>query len=138
MGQDVDQQEFSRADRTAHREKVRHVHDVFALMWFVAQFDTDDPMPVLEIEFNLFDDDGRPALKNAEALESIANPDFQTELGQFNIEINVAPRRLGKGGVTGFESDLRASLNDAELRASQVGAHLVMIGIVPTLEAGTL
>jgi len=134
----VDQQEFSRADRTAHREKVRRCLDVFALMLREAQFDADDPMTGLEIEFNLVDDEGRPALKNAEALEAIANPLFQTELGQFNLEINVAPRRLGDGGVTGFEADLRASLNDAEERASEVGAHLVMIGILPTLEPGHL
>ncbi|MGO4256204.1 glutamate--cysteine ligase [Marmoricola sp. RAF53] len=138
MGQEVDQQEFSRADRTAHREKVRRCLDVFALMLREAQFEAEDPMTGLEIEFNLVDDDGRPALKNAEALESIANPDFQTELGQFNIEINVAPRRLGARGVTGFEEDLRASLNEAETRANEVGAHLVMIGILPTLEPGHL
>ena len=48
----------------------------------------------LEIELNLTDDDGRPALANAAVLEAIADPDFQTELGQFNIEINIAPRLL--------------------------------------------
>jgi gamma-glutamyl:cysteine ligase YbdK (ATP-grasp superfamily) len=138
MGQEVDQQEFSRADRTAHREKVRRCLDVFALMLRQSNFEAEDPMTGLEIEFNLVDDDGRPALKNAEALAAIANPDFQTELGQFNLEINVAPRRLGARGITGFEADLRASLNDAEARASEVGAHLVMIGILPTLEAGHL
>jgi gamma-glutamyl:cysteine ligase YbdK (ATP-grasp superfamily) len=138
MGQEVDQQEFSRADRTAHREKVRRCLDVFALMLRQSHFEAEDPMTGLEIEFNLVDDDGRPSLKNAEALAAIANPDFQTELGQFNLEINVAPRRLGDRGITGFEADLRASLNDAEARASEVGAHLVMIGILPTLEAGHL
>jgi gamma-glutamyl:cysteine ligase YbdK (ATP-grasp superfamily) len=138
MGQEVDQQEFSRADRTAHREKVRRCLDVFALMLRQAHFEAEDPMTGLEIEFNLVDDDGRPSLKNAEALAAIADPLFQTELGQFNLEINVAPRRLGSRGITGFESDLRASLNEAEERAGQVGAHMVMIGILPTLEAGHL
>ena len=138
MGQEVDQQEFSRADRTVHREKVRRCLDVFALMLRQAHFEAEDPMTGLEIEFNLVDADGRPALKNAEALEAIADPDFQTELGQFNLEINVAPRRLGSGGITGFEADLRASLNGAEEAAGRVGAHLVMIGILPTLEAGHL
>ncbi|MFL6022214.1 MAG: glutamate--cysteine ligase [Marmoricola sp.] len=138
MGQEVDQQEFSRADRTRHREKVRRCLDVLALMLRQSSFDAEDPMTGLEIEFNLVDDDGHPALKNAEVLEAIANPAFQTELGQFNLEINVAPRRLGSRGVTGFEEDLRASLNDAESRANKVGAHLVMIGILPTLEPGHL
>src|SRR3954471_7696735 len=138
MGRDVDQQEFSRADRTAHREKVRRCLDIFALMLRQAHFEAEDPMTGLEIEFNLVDDEGRPSLKNAEALAAIASPDFQTELGQFNLKINVAPRRLGSRGITGFEADLRASLNDAEARASEVGAHLVMIGILPTLEPGHL
>ncbi|HEX4191243.1 MAG TPA: glutamate--cysteine ligase [Marmoricola sp.] len=138
MGRDVDQQEFTRADRTAHREKVRRCLDVFALMLRQAQFDAADPMTGLEIEFNLVDEDGHPALKNAEALAEIANPLFQTELGQFNLEINVAPRRLGEGGVAGFEQNLRDSLNDAEERANRVGAHLVMIGVLPTLQAGHL
>lgn len=138
MGQEVDHQEFSRADRTAHREKVRRCLDVFALMLRQAHFEAEDPMTGLEIEFNLVDDEGRPSLKNAEVLAAIANPDFQTELGQFNLEINVPPRRLGGRGFTGFEADLRASLNDAESRAGEVGAHMVMIGILPTLEAGHL
>ena len=33
-------------------------------------------------------------MRNAEVLAAIADPSFQTELGRFNIEINVAPRRL--------------------------------------------
>ena len=93
------QQEFTRADRTRHREKVRRCLDVFARMLREARFDTDDPMTGLEIELNLVDDAGDPALKNAEVLEAIADPDFQTELGQFNIEINVAAAKLREGGL---------------------------------------
>ena len=136
MGEEVDQQEFTRADRTRHREKVRRNLDVFARMLREARFDTDDPMTGLEIELNLIDDAGDPALKNAEVLEAIADPDFQTELGQFNIEINVAPAKLREGGLSTFEDSLRRSLNDAEEKAAKVGAHLVMIGILPTLAEG--
>jgi gamma-glutamyl:cysteine ligase YbdK (ATP-grasp superfamily) len=136
MGEEVDAQEFSRADRTRHREKVRRNLDVFARMLREARFDTDDPMTGLEVELNLVDDAGDPALKNAEVLEAIADPDFQTELGQFNIEINVPPAKLHEGGLTTFEDTLRRSLNDAEARSARVGAHMVMIGILPTLDEG--
>jgi len=136
MGEEVEAQEFSRADRTRHREKVRRNLDVFARMLREARFDTDDPMTGLEVELNLVDEAGDPALKNAEALAAIANPDFQTELGQFNVEINVAPERLREGGLALFEERLRGSLNDAESRSAKVGAHLVMIGILPTLADG--
>ena len=138
MGQDVEDQEFSRSDRMRHREKVRRSLDVFAEMLRERHFEAEDPMTGLEIEFSLVDDEGRPTLKNMAALEEIADPAFQTELGQFNIEVNAAPRRLGERGATRFEEDLRASLNHAEERASRVGAHLVMVGILPTLDAGHL
>jgi gamma-glutamyl:cysteine ligase YbdK (ATP-grasp superfamily) len=136
MGEEVEQQEFSRADRTRHREKVRRNLDVFARMLREARFDTDDPMTGMEVELNLVDDAGDPALKNAEVLEAIASPEFQTELGQFNIEVNLAPATLHGGGLSRFEEHLRRSLNHAEKSASEVGAHQVMIGILPTLAEG--
>src|SRR3954467_3250890 len=136
MGEEVEQQEFSRADRTRYPEKVRRCLDVFARMLREARFDTDDPMTGLEMELNLVDEQGDPALKNAEALAAIAHPDFQTELGQFNIEINVPPAKLREGGLTTFEDNLRRSLNDAESKSARVGAHMVMIGILPTLAEG--
>src|SRR6478672_4459194 len=136
MGEEVAQQEFTREDRTRYREKVRRCLDVFARMLRESRFEADNPMTGMEVELNLVDDRGDPALKNAEALEAIADPDFQTELGQFNIEINVPPARLREGGLRTFEDTLRTSLNEAERRSSQVGAHLVMIGILPTLAEG--
>ncbi|KRF34339.1 glutamate-cysteine ligase family protein [Nocardioides sp. Soil805] len=136
MGEEVEQQEFSRADRTRHREKVRRNLDVFARMLREARFDTDDPMTGLEVELNLVDEHGDPALKNAEVLDLIGKDDFQTELAQFNIELNVAPATLREGGLTIFEDSLRRSLNDAEEASSRVGAHQVMIGILPTLAEG--
>jgi gamma-glutamyl:cysteine ligase YbdK (ATP-grasp superfamily) len=136
MGEEVAHQEFTREDRTRYREKVRRCLDVFARMLREARFDSDAPMTGLEIELNLVDSLGDPALKNTEALEHIADPDFQTELGQFNLEINVAPKQLRDRGFSDFEDGVRASLNDAESKASRVGAHLVMIGILPTLSSG--
>ncbi|MGH3365061.1 MAG: glutamate-cysteine ligase family protein, partial [Nocardioidaceae bacterium] len=136
MGEEVAQQEFSREDRTRYREKVRRCLDVFARMLRESRFDADDPMTGLEIELNLVDDDGNPALKNIAALEAIGDPSFVTELGQFNLEINVAPKKLSEHGFTAFEEGIRACLNAAEQKAAGAGAHLVMIGILPTLAEG--
>ena len=135
MGEEVEAQEFSRADRTRYREKVRRCLDVFARMLREARFDTDDPMTGLEVELNLVDEHGDPALKSTEALAAIADPAFQTELGLFNIEINVPPVKLREGGLEKFEELLRRDLNGAEAKSAEVGAHLVMIGILPTLAA---
>ena len=98
-----------------------------------SRFEFERPLTGMEIELNLIDDDADPAMRNAEVLGAIADPDFQTELGQFNIEINVPPRRLAGDENADLERTLRASLNNAEEHARTVGAHTVMIGILPTL-----
>src|SRR3954452_17936785 len=103
MGEEVAQQEFTREDRTRYREKVRRCLDLFARMLREARFDTDDPMTGLEVELNLGDEKGDPALRHAEALAAIADPAFQTELGLFNIEITVPPAKLREGGLETFE-----------------------------------
>ena len=117
MGEEVEAQEFSRADRTRYREKVRRCLDVFARMLREARFDTDDPMTGLEVELNLVDEHGDPALKNAEALAAIADPAFQTELGQFNIEINVPPAKLREGGLDDLRGDCCARASTTPRRS---------------------
>jgi gamma-glutamyl:cysteine ligase YbdK (ATP-grasp superfamily) len=133
VGEDVEKTEFSGGDRQRYRAKVRRCLEVFSRMLGESKFDFDRPMTGLEIELNLVDDQQNPAMRNAEVLNAIANDDFQTELGQFNIEINVPPRQITGGNAEGLEQTLRASLNDAEERARSAGAHIVMIGILPTL-----
>src|SRR6188508_3257120 len=133
MGAEVDATQFSREDRKRHRDKVRKGLDVLARMLTESRFDFERPMAGLEIELNLVDTDCQPAMRNAEVLAAIADPSFQTELGRFNIEINVAPRRLAEFGFSDFEQSVRKSLNDADPRARAIGAQLVIIGILPTL-----
>jgi hypothetical protein len=135
VGQQVAAKAFSREDRRQYRRKVRACLDVFARMLSEAKFHPERRSFGLEIELNLTDDAGEPALVNAPVLEAIADPDFQTELGQFNVEINIAPRLLEGGVFSGLERDARASLNSAEERARTVGAHMMIIGILPTVGA---
>src|SRR5437763_15467113 len=124
MGQEVAAKSFSREDRQRYRRKVRACLDVFARMLSEARFNPERRSFGLEIELNLTNDAGDPALVNAAALEAIADPSFQTELGQFNIEINVPPRLREGSALSGLEREARSSLNDAETRARTVGAHM--------------
>ena len=133
MGAEVDQTTFTREDRKRHREKVRKGLDVLARMLTESRFDFERPMAGLEIELNLVDDRFEPAMRNAEVLAAIADPSFVTELGRFNIEINVAPRRLSESGLAMFEESVRRALNEADPRARAIGAQTVMVGILPTL-----
>jgi hypothetical protein len=133
VGQDVSAVVFSGEDRQRYRQKVRTCLDVFARMLREARFEAERRSVGLEIELNLTDEQGDPAMANARALEAIADADFQTELGQFNVEINIPPRLLEGNIASELEEDVRGSLNRAEERARTVGAHMMLIGILPTV-----
>ncbi|WP_329191890.1 MULTISPECIES: glutamate--cysteine ligase [unclassified Streptomyces] len=134
MGRDVPALMFTREDRRRYREKTQSCLDAFARMLREARFDYERPQVGLEIELNLVDGSGEPAMCNSDVLAAIADPAWSTELGRFNLEINLPPRRLADGGPDAWEREIRDALNHAEERAATVGAHLVMIGILPTLQ----
>ncbi|MEU6530727.1 glutamate--cysteine ligase [Streptomyces sp. NPDC046928] len=133
MGRDVPALVFTREDRRRYREKMHTCLDVLAQMLRESTFESERPRVGLEIELNLVDDDGLPAMRNTEVLQAIADPAWDSELGRFNLEINIPPRELTTGGPGAWEQAIRDALNHAEDRASALGAHLIMIGILPTL-----
>jgi hypothetical protein len=135
MGDEVSRSAFTREDRARYRQKVRRCLDVFALMLDDFQFDADRPTTGLEIELNLVDPDAEPAMRNAEILTNLADPTFQTELGQFNLELNARPRLIEGDGFADYDHDLRESLERADDRARKSDARIVLIGILPTLVA---
>jgi gamma-glutamyl:cysteine ligase YbdK (ATP-grasp superfamily) len=138
MGQDVRVRGFTREDRRRYRDKVHACLEVFAQMLAEARFADDRSSVGLEVELNLTDETGMPAMLNAAVLERVADADFQTELGQFNVEINVAPRKLGGDSLRELEDAVRATLNHGEERARTVGAHMVLVGILPTIDEAHL
>src|SRR5918911_1590320 len=133
MGDEVADTTFSRENRQAYRDKVKLCLDVFAQMLREARFDPDRRSIGLEIELNLTEETGDPALANEHVLELIADDDFQTELAQFNIEINIEPRKLQDGVFTELEETIRRDLNHADEQARKAHAYMMVIGILPTL-----
>jgi len=133
MGRDIQAIKISGEDRAKYRDKVRRSLEVFARMLQERLFEANPSQVGVEIELNLVDSRGAPSMRNAPVLEAIADPAWATELGQFNLEINVPPRRLDGDAVAGLEQEVRASLNAADAKARSTGSRLVMIGILPTL-----
>ena len=133
VGADVEQARYTREQRQQYREKVRRDLDVFERMLGHSQFEFDRPMTGLEIELNLVNEDLGPKLDNKTVLEQIADPNYQTELARYNIELNVHPRPLPGDAALELEQHLRESLNHASARAAELHTGIVAIGILPTV-----
>src|SRR6266567_683994 len=134
MGRDIQPIKISGEDRRQYRDKLQRSLEVFARMLREHLFEADPAQVGLEIELNLVDDHGVPSMQNADVLDAIADPAWATELGQFNLEINVPPRRLDGDALADLEQEVRASLNTADSNARGTGSRLVMVGILPTLQ----
>ncbi len=133
MGDDVSSRTFTRQDRSIFRTKVKRCLEALARMLAEDNFDVAEPKIGIEVELNLVDAEAEPAMANAQVLEAVDDGAFQTELGQFNIEINMPPHPLRGGHLLEFEGALRGALNSANDRARRSGHELAMIGILPTL-----
>jgi hypothetical protein len=102
--------------------------------WFVAHEDTVG----MEVEFDLVDPLGRPRPINDAVLAHLGRADMQHEFGQFNVELNIAPRRLLGRVLRDSESDLADVLDQCRARIEGLGVRLVAVGMLPTLSAEQL
>src|ERR1700752_2664464 len=95
MGQNVGRTTFSRRDRQQYRAKVQQCLDVLATMLREHPFARDEPMTGVEVELNLVrTTDLGPSPGAAEVLAAIGAGQFQSELGRWNLELNLPPRPL--------------------------------------------
>ena len=127
MGEDVAPRVFSREDRQRYRQKVRTCLDVFARMLSEAastpscgRWARDRAQPDRR--------GGRPGDAQAPSL-AIADPDFPTELAQFNVEINILPPCSRRTAL-----ELEDTCGEPQRRRGQargVGAHLMLVGSCP-------
>ncbi len=135
MGAEVSSADFTREQRLAFREKVLLDLDVFERMLEESRFDFTRPQMGLEIELNLVDEATLdPVLINVPVLEDITEGDFQSEVGRYNIEMNVPPRPMAGDQAVRLERWLSKSLRGAGDASRTHGGRLAAIGILPTLK----
>jgi len=133
MGRDIQAVKISGEDRRIYGDKLRRSLDALTRMLRERTFEADPSQVGLEIELNLVGGQMAPSMRNARVLEALTDPAWGTELGQFNLEVNVPPRQLSGNALAELEQQVRASLNAADQKARGVGSRLVIIGILPTL-----
>jgi CBS domain-containing protein len=91
-----------------------------------------------EQELFLVDASGKPACVSMELLGRLDDDLFTTELGQFNLEINLEPLDFEPGCLSSCERKLAAHILRVREVAAQLGARPVLAGILPTLRASDL
>ncbi len=91
-----------------------------------------------EQELFLVNRNWHPASVAMDLLGKIDDPHYTTELGLFNLEINLDPSTFGAGCLTAMEEDLDSRLDFLRRLAAEQEVEVVLTGILPTLRKSDL
>ncbi|MGP4058313.1 hypothetical protein ACTWP6_26405 [Mycobacterium sp. 4D054] len=127
-------------DGDGHAVQLRLERCVAALRRMVdgGWFDDHDDTIGMEVELDLVDPLGRPRMINDVVLARLGRADLQHELGQFNVELNLAPRPLRGRVLRECESDLAGVFDRCRAAIEVLGVRLVAVGMLPTVSAEQL
>ena len=71
-------------------------------------------------------------------LDKLKDPHYTTELGQFQIEANADPQLFSGDGMSKMEKQLGELVDRARKAATELGMHVVLSGILPTMRKADL
>ncbi|NJQ04368.1 glutamate--cysteine ligase [Streptomyces lonarensis] len=138
MGADVDAGGFGPADRQRFRDRLRDSRQALGQLLADDAFDRPRGLIGLEVEVSLADADGAPRMVNDEVLTGMATSDFQSELGKFTLELNMAPRVLAGRVFDDLAEEMRIAFGYADRVGAEFGARPVLVGILPTITGDEL
>ncbi|MDH3216204.1 MAG: CBS domain-containing protein [Candidatus Krumholzibacteria bacterium] len=87
-----------------------------------------------EQEMFLVDRAMLPAMKAIELMGRLKHPQFTTELGLFNLEVNLNPQPMGGDCLWRMEQELEGLLAQARRAADAVESRVLLTGILPTMK----
>ena len=138
MGEEIARAVFSDEDFRLFETRLKEETELLEVMCRESQFQDAEPTGGFELEAWLVDEAYRPAPRNDEFLKILDNDMVVPELSQFNVEFNTPYRTLKGKALSEMEAAVQATWNEAEAVAHDLGLHLVMIGILPTVEGSHL
>ena len=119
------------------RQKAMHqlLTDLKALEYMIDHnmIDRDVQRIGMEQEMCIVGNDWRPAALNLEILEAINDEHFTTEYSRFNLEINLDPKVFADRALSELERELQELLKRGEEAAEKLDAHIILVGILPTI-----
>ncbi|WP_136482728.1 CBS domain-containing protein [Cognatitamlana onchidii] len=126
------------------KDRENYVHhllnDIKALDMLIDKGLIDDgPLRIgAEQEFCMVNEDFFPESKSLEILEDINDSHFTTEIGNYNLELNLDTFELGNECFSKLHKQLESLLNKAKTVAEKKGIKIVLTGILPSLSVSNV
>lgn len=133
MGQEIERAHFSKRDFALFVARLREETALLETMFHAEALCRHGRVAGFELECWLVDESLRPAPLNLAFIERFAGKLVTPELANFNVEFNTTPRRLEGDALRCMEHEIGSIWRRANLVARDLGSHLLMIGILPTV-----
>ncbi|MEA3410871.1 MAG: glutamate--cysteine ligase [Pseudomonadota bacterium] len=134
MGQEIETHRFTERDFEAFSDRLNRETRLLRELADGGRLSSHRPVAGFELEAWLLDDNLAPAPLNQAFLEHMGEPEVSAELALFNLELNNEPVELTAGALGRLEAGVDAIWRHAQDTAKTIGARLITIGILPTLE----
>ena len=133
-----DVRRFDTGQRRVFTNKI--LRDVEALEQMLASGAIESGVRRIGVEQEMFlvDESWHPASKAIEVLEHLDDPRVTHELALFNLEFNLDPIPFGGDCLRRLEAELASLLETVAHAAAEVGARIILTGILPTLQKSDL
>lgn len=138
MGRDIERADFSEDDFTEFQRRLAAETDTLEQWFAQGVLDEEHWIGGFELEAWLTDSDWSPVPLNEALLQHMDDPLLTHELAQFNVELNTTARPLRDGVLGLMERDLDDTWRRCSEGAATLDAHLLMIGILPTVKQAEL
>jgi len=126
------------SDSTSFRHSL--LTDLMALQQMLegGLFEADMTRIGVEQEMLLVDRTYRPAPISSELLSGLGDSAFTTEMGKFNLEANLPPRKFERDCLRSLEAELNVLVHRAAAAARAHSCDVLLTGILLTARASDL
>ncbi|WDE05113.1 hypothetical protein SG34_028085 [Thalassomonas viridans] len=135
MGRNIDQKEYSQLDYDIFQQALYRQLAELKEILLQPSFGDGQLSLGAELEMYLVDDDAQVSLTNQLLLKELDDAQFQHELNQYNLELNLSSvPRQGKP-FSALRREILSKTGHLEQVARGHGINIVPVGILPTLRA---
>ena len=134
MGTSVTQRVFSQEDHKAFQEKLHQQLDELKDIIDCPVFGKEPLKLGAELEMYLTDPQGNVSFSNQALLSKLKDDQFQPELNQYNLELNLSAFALNQQPLNQLHDEISTKLHHLNHTAGKLNISPVAIGILPTLE----
>lgn len=131
MGDPVSADSYTPKQRTRYRQRLLTDLEVFDRHLQEADFINEGTIG-LELELNLVDDQMQPQRSGPAVLSELSD-EYQSEIGSFNVELNLPPHSIDGQGLSQLQAELEERLATVRDATAKADSQVAMIGTLPSL-----